>query len=113
MCGEPAALKDVGFGRPVLLNCQLTFADEIDGTGNDLALNLDYATKEPGAYPVILVTYEIVCSKGLDADKTKLVKSFLTHFASSDFQSKLPDIGYAPLPDSVRTKVTAAIEAIS
>lgn len=83
------------------------------GTGNDLALDLNYATKEPGAYPVILVTYEIVCSKGLDADKTKLVKSFLTHFASSDFQSKLTDIGYAPLPDSVRTKVTAAIEAIS
>ncbi|KQX62120.1 phosphate-binding protein [Angustibacter sp. Root456] len=83
------------------------------GSGNDLALKLDYATKEPGAYPVILVTYEIVCSKGLDADKTKLVKSFLTHFASEDFQKTLPDIGYAPLPDSVRTKVTTAIEAIS
>ncbi len=83
------------------------------GTGNDLALDLNYATKEPGAYPVILVTYEIVCSKGLDADKTKLVKSFLTHFASEDFQKSLPDLGYAPLPDSVRTKVSAAIEAIS
>ncbi len=59
------------------------------------------------------MTYEIVCSKGLDADKTKLVKSFLTHFASDDFQKTLTDIGYAPLPDSVRTKVATAIEAIS
>jgi phosphate transport system substrate-binding protein len=83
------------------------------GTGNDLALDLDYATKEPGAYPVILVTYEVVCSKGLDAGKTALVKSFLSHFADADFQSTLPDLGYAPLPDSVRTKVSAAIEAIS
>ena len=34
------------------------------GTGQDLALKLDYATKEPGVYPVVLVTYEIVCSAG-------------------------------------------------
>ena len=33
------------------------------GTGNDLRLKLDYATKEAGAYPIVLVTYEIVCSK--------------------------------------------------
>jgi phosphate transport system substrate-binding protein len=83
------------------------------GTGNDLALRLDYATKEPGAYPVILVTYEVVCSKGLDASKTALVKSFLTHFASSEFQQTLPDLGYAPLPADLRAKVAAAITAIS
>ncbi len=83
------------------------------GEGNDLSLDLDYATKEAGAYPVILVTYEVVCSKGLDADKTALVKSFLTHFSSADFQAKLTDLGYAPLPDEVRTKVASAVEAIS
>ncbi|GAB3592209.1 phosphate ABC transporter substrate-binding protein PstS [Angustibacter peucedani] len=83
------------------------------GTGNDLALDLDYATKEPGAYPVILVTYSVVCSKGLDADKTKLVKSFLSYYASEDFQKTLPDIGYGPMPDALRTKVAAAVEAIS
>ena len=48
------------------------------GTGNDLRLKLDYATKTAGAYPIVLVTYEIVCSKGLDADKTALLKAFLT-----------------------------------
>ena len=35
------------------------------GTGNDLRLELDYATQAAGAYPIVLVTYEIVCSKGL------------------------------------------------
>ena len=39
------------------------------GEGNDLALKLDYATKEAGAYPIVLVTYEIVCSKYKDAER--------------------------------------------
>jgi len=48
--------------------------------GMDLALDLDalYATKAAGAYPLMLATYEIVCSKGYDADTAAAVKSFLT-----------------------------------
>jgi phosphate transport system substrate-binding protein len=84
-----------------------------DGTGNDLRLKVDYATQEAGAYPIVLVTYEVVCSKGLDADKTALVKSFLGHFSSSAVQQGLQQIGYAPLPEEVRTKVETAVKAIS
>jgi phosphate transport system substrate-binding protein len=83
------------------------------GTGNDLRLELDYATQTAGAYPIVLVTYEIACSKGLPADKAKLVKSFLTYFASADTQASLEEIGYAPLPDEVSTKVATAIEALA
>jgi phosphate transport system substrate-binding protein len=83
------------------------------GTGNDLALKLDYATKEAGAYPILLVTYEIVCSKNKDAAKGKNIKAFLTHFASADTQKSLEDIGYAPLPQEVSTKVAASIKALS
>jgi len=83
------------------------------GTGNDLKLSVDYAVKDAGTYPVVLVTYEIVCSKGLAADKTALVKSFLSYFASTDAQKGLEEIGYAPLPEEVRTKVVTAIDAIS
>ena len=86
---------------------------EQTGTGNDLALKLDYATKEPGAYPINLVTYEIVCSKGKDAEKQKNIKAFLKYFASEDAQKVIEEIGYAPLPAEVQTKVEAAIEAIS
>jgi phosphate transport system substrate-binding protein len=82
------------------------------GTGNDLRLELDYATTTPGAYPIDLVTYEIACSKGLPADKAKLVKSFLTFFSSSATQASLEEIGYAPLPDTVRTKVETAVKAL-
>jgi phosphate transport system substrate-binding protein len=84
-----------------------------DGEGNDLRLKLDYATKEAGAYPIILVTYEIVCSAGLDANLTTGVKAFLTHFASPDVQKGLVEIGYAPLPAAVQADVEKAIAAIA
>ncbi len=87
-------------------------AAEQTGQGNDLRLQLDYATKEPGAYPILLVTYEIVCSKGLPGDRTDLLKGFLGYFASQEGQAGLAEIGYAPLPAEVRTEVVAAIEAI-
>jgi phosphate transport system substrate-binding protein len=86
---------------------------KVAGEGNDLRLKRDYATKAPGAYPIVLVTYEIVCSKGLDAEKTALEKAFLSHFASTDVQKGLEEIGYAPLPADVTAKVETAIAAIS
>ena len=84
-----------------------------DGSGHDLRLKLDYATKEAGAYPILLVTYEIVCSKGKDPKKTELTKAFLRHFAAADTQKGLEEIGYAPLPSEVQAKVEAAISALS
>jgi phosphate transport system substrate-binding protein len=83
------------------------------GTGNDLRLELDYATQTAGAYPIVLVTYEIACSKGLPAEKAKLVKSFLTYFVAADTQASLEEIGYAPLPDEVRSQVETAIKALA
>jgi phosphate transport system substrate-binding protein len=86
---------------------------EQTGKGNDLALKIDYATKEPGAYPIVLVTYEIVCSKYADAEKGQKVKAFLKHFATADVQKSLESKGYAPLPEETLTKVAAAVDAIS
>ncbi len=83
------------------------------GDGNNIKLKLDYATKEAGAYPILLVTYEIVCSKAKDPAKAKLVKAFLKSFAAPAEQTKLQDIGYAPLPATVQTKVAAAIDALN
>ncbi len=87
-------------------------AATVSGTGNDLALKLDYATKVDGAYPLILVTYEIACEKGTPAESLELVKSFLTYTASEAGQGVLEAAGYAPLPSSIRTKVAAAVEAL-
>ncbi|MEU1756334.1 phosphate ABC transporter substrate-binding protein PstS [Micromonospora matsumotoense] len=83
---------------------------KIEGQGDDLKMSIDYATKEAGAYPIVLVTYEIVCSKGTAADKLPLIKGLLGHAASTEGQAELVELGYAPLPDSVRTKVEAAVK---
>lgn len=86
---------------------------EVTGTGNDLKLSIDYATKTPGAYPIVLVTYEITCEKGLPAEEAKLVKEFLTYTASDEGQKSLTELGYAPLSGELLTKVRTAVEAIS
>jgi phosphate transport system substrate-binding protein len=86
---------------------------QVKGSGNDLALSLKYTDTASGAYPALLVTYEIVCSKGLDPAKTALVKDFLTYFASQQTQGTLQDLGYAPVPDELLTKVQASIKAIA
>ncbi|NJP80643.1 phosphate ABC transporter substrate-binding protein PstS, partial [Streptomyces sp. AA8] len=78
---------------------------KITGTGKDLALKLNYTTKAEGAYPITLVTYEIVGDKGNKAETLPAVKSFLTYIASEDGQSVLKDMGYAPLPAEIATKV--------
>jgi phosphate transport system substrate-binding protein len=85
---------------------------KVKGSGSDLSLDLKYAGTKSGAYPALLVTYEIACSKGLAADKTAIVKDFLTYFSSTDVQSKLEDLGYAPLPSDLQSKVKAAVAAI-
>src|SRR4051794_15843517 len=85
---------------------------KVIGDGNDLKLQLQYSGTKAEAYPLLLVTYEIVCSQGLDADKTKLEKDFLSYMASEQNQSSLEQLGYAPLPNELRTKVSSAIQAI-
>jgi phosphate transport system substrate-binding protein len=85
---------------------------EVKGSGNDLALSVKYKDTSAGAYPALLVTYEIVCSKGLDAEKTAIVKDFLGYFASPTAQASLEDLGYAPLPEELLTKVKTAVSAI-
>ncbi|MEO5742992.1 MAG: phosphate ABC transporter substrate-binding protein PstS, partial [Terracoccus sp.] len=91
------AAIDTGSG-PVVLNAEsvgkTVATAKPTGSGNDLALKIDYATKAAGAYPIILVTYEIVCSKYSDAAQGSKVKAFLTSFASDAVQGQLEELGY-------------------
>ncbi len=102
-----AELSDATAGKAIA-------AAKIKGTGNDLVLDLDglYALKEAGAYPLVLVTYELVCSKGYDADTAKAVKAFLTVAAGSG-QNNLSKVGYVPLPQELRDKLLSSINTIA
>ena len=104
--GGPVTLSADSVGKAVS-------AAKVTGTGDDLTLKLDYATKTAGAYPIILVTYEITCVKGLPTDQAKLVKGFLTYVSSSDGQGKLTALGYAPLPTEIQSKVQAIVAKIA
>ena len=114
--GLPMAQIDTGSGAVELT--ATTAGKSIEGAkfaaeGNDLALDLNsiYGTTAPGAYPLVLATYEIVCSKGYPADTAAAVKSFLT-VAANDAQSGLSAAGYIPLPDAFKQRLLAAVNAI-
>jgi len=70
-----------------------------------------YTSEQPGAYPLVLATYEIVCSKGYDRDTAAAVKSFLT-VAANNAQTGLTSVGYVPLPDKVKERLVTAINAM-
>jgi phosphate transport system substrate-binding protein len=87
---------------------------KIKGQGNDLVLDTSsfYKPTATGAYPIILPTYEVVCSKYPDAGVAPAVKAFLT-VATTDGQKGLQEAGYIPVPDTFKAKLTEAINAIS
>ncbi|MGP4110049.1 phosphate ABC transporter substrate-binding protein PstS [Streptomyces sp. 4N509B] len=86
---------------------------EVVGADGDLALELDYATDAPGAYPIVLVTYEIVCDRGNNPDTLSLTRAFLRYVASQEGQEQLARIDYAPIPDDIIQRVRERIDAMS
>lgn len=79
------------------------------GEGEDLSLAIDYKPDNADAYPIVLTTYEIVCTEGLPAAETRLVRSFLSYAASDRAQSALTELGYAPLPAKIRHQVRSVL----
>jgi phosphate transport system substrate-binding protein len=115
--GLPFAQIDNGAGAVELTD--ETSKTAIDGAkfaaeGNDLALDLDsiYGTKAADAYPLVLATYNIVCSKGYYPDTAAAVKSFLT-VAATDGQANLGPAGYVALPDAFKERLLKSVDAIA
>lgn len=88
-------------------------AAKVEGDATDIKLSIDYGLTDAGAYPAILATYELTCTKGLPAEQAKFVKSFLTYTASTEGQGVLEALGYSPLPDELAGKVRSAVDALS
>ncbi|MFE4172723.1 substrate-binding domain-containing protein [Streptomyces sp. NPDC056909] len=83
------------------------------GTGKDLAIDLDYTTSAEGAYPLLLITYEIVCDKGNLPGTLGALKSFLTYTAGEEGQRAVRDMGYAPLPAELAARVRETVRTIA
>ena len=80
----------------------------------DLAIELDRTSTEAGVYPIVLVSYLIACGTYAETENVELVKSYLSYIASPEGQdTAAADAGSAPISDSLREKITAAIDSIS
>lgn len=113
----PTVRIDTGAAEPVAPSPRTASAGiagaRITGKGRDLALQLDHATRAPGAYPIVLVTYEVVCADGTPPGTLPALKSFLSYVVSEAGQEILPGIHYAPLPEKVASRVRAVVGDLS
>ncbi|WP_416362278.1 phosphate ABC transporter substrate-binding protein PstS [Mycobacterium sp.] len=86
---------------------------KIIGRGNDLVLDLSafYNPAQPDVYPIVLATYEIVCSKYPTSDQAQAVKAFL-QAAIGPGQVDLNKQGYIPLSTDFQSRVSNAVDAM-
>lgn len=103
--------------EPVALSAE-SVSKSVDGVtiaprGNDLVIDPAsfYTPARSGAYPIVMTTYEAVCSAYPDPQTSAAVKTFLT-IAVTGAQQGLADSGYVPVPDSVKDRLSIAINAI-
>ena len=113
---KPVAI-DQGAGPvlPTADNASVTLASS-PSTNDDgnIILDIDYTTQVPGAYPISIVTYEIVCSAGLDQGQNpELVSAFLSFAASDSGQALLGEIGYVPLSGDLLDGVRGSVDRVA
>lgn len=83
---------------------------KLDESKGDLRATIDFKTAEPTAYPISAVSYVIVCDKG--NAKPAILKAFID-YAVSEGQAGADDLGYAPVPPDIRSKLATAVAAIA
>lgn len=80
---------------------------------NDIAINLDRKTTNPDHYPLVLVSYLIVCEEYANPSTGELVKAYAGYIASAAGQAEAEKAaGAAPLSADLSATVSAAIETI-
>jgi len=86
----------------------------IKGQGNDMVINTlsFYKPTQAGSYPIVLATYEIVCSKYPDSQVGTAVKAFLQSAIGAG-QNGLANNGYIPIPDAFKSRLSTSVNAIS
>ena len=79
----------------------------------DLAYKLDRLTTDPTHYPLVLVSYSIVCTEYADAAQGELVKAYISYITSAEGQEvAASEAGAAPLSDELQALVADSLAAI-
>lgn len=85
-----------------------------DRAPHDIALHLDRTTTAAGAYPLVLVSYQIFCSGYENPETVELVKTFGLYVVGSEGQAASEDAAKsAPIPEPLAEQAQAAIESIT
>ena len=80
---------------------------------NDLAVKLDRLTTDATHYPLVLVSYALVCTEYADAEQGALVKEYVGYMASEEGQAEAAaSAGAAPLSADLQSKVAAVLETV-
>ena len=80
---------------------------------NRIVIKINHATEAEGAYPIVLVSYDIVCPAYKDTKQAEFAEAWLTYVTSDEGQKAAQDAaGTAPLPSSLKSEITKSIEAI-
>jgi phosphate transport system substrate-binding protein len=80
---------------------------------NDIAIALDRKTTDPTHYPLVLVSYSIVCQQYADAGQADLVKAYIGYITSSKGQQEAASsAGAAPLSDDLAGRVADALATV-
>ncbi|GAB4097942.1 phosphate ABC transporter substrate-binding protein PstS [Sinomonas halotolerans] len=80
---------------------------------NDLAIKLDRKTTEAGTYPLVLVSYHVLCTTYADQKTVDLVKAFENYVVSEEGQKAAAESAKsAPLSSALAEKAKTAIDSI-
>ncbi len=92
----------------------LEASTRVEGRGDhSFAYDLARDTTQSGAYPIVLVSYNLACGTYQNPTDGNLVKALFTYIASKEGQeAAAKNAGSAPISDALRTKLQPAIDAI-
>ncbi|WP_035812037.1 phosphate ABC transporter substrate-binding protein PstS [Jiangella gansuensis] len=80
---------------------------------NDIVIELARDTTESGAYPIVLISYTVVCTAYADENTGNLVKGMVGYMASDEGQQAAAEAaGSAPISPELQAEVQAVVEAI-
>lgn len=85
------------------------------GTTGDLAQDIDYTKLTDGqAYPIPLMSYDVVCKTFKDPAQAKLTKEYIKYIVSDQGQKiAAKNAGSAPIPTELAAKIVAELDKIS
>ncbi|RSX43822.1 phosphate ABC transporter substrate-binding protein PstS [Bifidobacterium castoris] len=97
-------------GSKVIADSQVDTSVEGD---NRIVVTINHTTEAEGAYPIVLVSYDIVCPAYKDPQDAKFAKAWLGYVTSAEGQQAAQAAaGVAPLPESLTGTIAASINQI-